>query len=498
MNIAMLLQMAAEAGVGRCALTCDGREYSASELYAGAAGAAALIGDSGCRFVSVLDVANPATPIAFFGAAMAGVPYAPLNYRLPAAQIEALIGRLGPLYLVSDQSNCTAHGGHPAVAKAMERETFLNEALARGDPDAAWPEDPGIAVQLFTSGTTGSPKAAVLRHEHLMSYILGTVEFMSAATDEAALVSVPPYHIAGISALLSGIYSGRRIVLLANFSAAAWLDLAGREAVTSAFVVPTMMARIIELLEEEGEQRSPPAALRGIAYGGGRMPVTVIERALKLFPGVDFTNAYGLTETSSTIALLGPEDHREAMASADPKIRARLGSVGQALPSIDVEIRDGGNRALASGEPGEIFVRGPQVSGEYRERKAIDSDGWFPTRDRGHIDAAGYLYLSGRADDVIVRGGENISPVEIEDVLLAHRAVADAAAVAVPSEQWGEAVAVAVVCKPGASVQPDELRALIRARLRSSRVPETVRFVDALPYNETGKPLRREIAPWFA
>ena len=498
MNIAMLLQMAAETGFGRCALTSGERDYRAEELYAAASGAAQLIRDSGCEFVSVLDVSSPATPVALFGAAMAGVPYAPLNYRLPAEQIEALIARLDPLYLVADQDNCLTHGHHPAITEALERETFLEAAFALADPDATWPEDPGVAVQLFTSGTTGPPKAAMLRHEHLMSYILGTVEFLSADEGEAAFVSVPPYHIAGISALLSGIYAGRRIVQLANFSATAWLDLARRQGVTSAFVVPTMLARIVELLAEEGAEQSIPPALRAIAYGGGRMPTTIIEQALKLFPDVEFTNAYGLTETSSTIALLGPLDHRAAIASDDPRVRARLGSVGQPLPSVEIEIRDDGNTPLASGEAGEIFVRGPQVSGEYRERRAIDGDGWFPTRDTGYLDAAGYLYLSGRADDVIVRGGENISPAEIEDVLLAHHAIADAAAIAVHSDQWGEAVGIAVVCKPGASVQAEELCSLIRAQLRSSRVPEAIRFVEELPYNETGKLLRRQITPWFA
>ena len=496
MNIAMLLQMAAEAGMGRNALTCGGRHYSAAQLYAAAGAAAARIRASGCGFVSVLDVSSPATPVALFGAAMAGVPYAPLNYRLTVQQMQALIARLEPLYLIADDENCALHGSLPAVTTALTSERFFTEALANADPQPGWPDDPGIGVQLFTSGTTGPPKAAILRHEHLMSYILGSVEFLSAEEHEAALVSVPPYHIAGISALLSGIYAGRRIVQLANFEARAWLDLAAGEAVTSAFVVPTMLARIVELLET-GAGRWNLDALRAIAYGGGRMPVTVIEKALELFPGVDFTNAYGLTETSSTITLLGPEEHRAAVDSDDPEVRARLGSVGQALPSVEIEIRDTANRPLAAGQPGEILVRGPQVSGEYRERSVIDADGWFPTRDNGYLDAEGYLFLSGRADDVIVRGGENISPAEIEDVLLGHDAVLDAAAVAVPSEQWGEAVGIAVVVKPELTVSEAELCSLVRERLRSSRVPEAVRFVDELPYNETGKLLRRDIKPWF-
>ena len=497
MNTAMLLQMAAEAGVGRFALTSGGRHYTAAELLAAAGGAAERIRASGCQFVSLLDVSSAATPVALFGAAMAGVPYAPLNYRLPAEQIRALISRLDSLCLIADEDSCAAHRGDPGIGQALTSAQFLEEALAHQDPEPVWPDDPGIAVQLFTSGTTGPPKAAILRHEHLMSYILGSVEFMSAADEEATLVSVPPYHIAGISALLSSIYAARRIVQLADFSASAWLDLVEGEAVTSAFVVPTMLARIVEELEAGSGSRDL-RTLRAIAYGGGHMPVSIIERALDLFPAVDFTNAYGLTETSSTITLLGPKDHRQAVASDDAETRRRLGSVGQALPSVEIEIRDPDGEALAPGQRGEIYVRGPQVSGEYRERSAVDSDGWFPTRDTGHLDADGYLHLGGRADDVIVRGGENISPAEIEDVLLTHPAVVDAAAVAVASEQWGEAVGVAVVLKSGASASVDALQDLVRSQLRSSRVPEAVRFVDELPYNETGKLLRRNIKRWFA
>ena len=229
------------------------------------------------------------------------------------------------------------------------------------------------------------------------------------------------------------------------------------------------------------------------------MPLELIERALDLFPETSFANAYGLTETSSTVALLGPEEHRAAHRSEDPQARARLASVGKPLPTVEVEIRDEDGKLLPAGESGEIYVRGEQVSGEYKERSALDADGWFPTRDAGYIDAEGYLFLAGRADDVIVRGGENISPGEIEDVLLAHPAIADAAAVAVPSAEWGEGVGVALTVRAG-HARPDEaeLKELIRARLRSSRVPERVLFQDALPYNEMGKLLRREIRKLFA
>ncbi len=354
----------------------------------------------------------------------------------------------------------------------------------------------GIAVQLFTSGTTAAPKAAILRHANLLSYILGTVDFGAAGEEEAALVSVPPYHVAGIAALLSSVYAMRRILLLPAFDPDDWLRLAASERATHAFLVPTMLGRVIARLDAGAS--ADLSAMRAIAYGGGRMPTELIERALALLPETAFTNAYGLTETSSTIALLGPEEHRDAFASTDPEARARLSSVGRPLPTVQVEIRDEDGRPLPAGERGEIYVRGEQVSGEYRERSALDAAGWFPTRDAGWLDAQGYLFLAGRADDVIVRGGENISPGEIEDVLLTHAAIADAAAVAVPSAEWGEAVGIAVVLRPG-SAAPDEeqLRALVRSRLRSSRVPERIAFLDALPYNEMGKLLRREIRALF-
>jgi acyl-CoA synthetase (AMP-forming)/AMP-acid ligase II len=384
-------------------------------------------------------------------------------------------------------------GGHIVRSRpdfVAEAENVADSVINTDDPDK------GIAVQLFTSGTTAAPKAALLRHGNLISYILGTVEFGSASPDEAALVSVPPYHIAGIAALLSSIYALRRIVLLPAFDPDDWLALASTEGVTNAFLVPTMLSRIIARMNTAAA--SEISKLRSVAYGGGRMPVELIERVLQLLPNTGFTNAYGLTETSSTIALLGPDEHRAALASSDPDVRARLGSVGQPLPTVQIEIRDEDGRPLPRGERGEIYVRGDQVSGEYRERSALDVNGWFPTRDAGWMDAEGYLFLAGRADDVIVRGGENISPGEIEDVLLSHPAIADAAAVGVASTEWGEAVGIAVVAKPEQRMPSDEeLRALIRERLRSSRVPERIAVLDALPYNEMGKLLRREVRKLF-
>jgi acyl-CoA synthetase (AMP-forming)/AMP-acid ligase II len=223
------------------------------------------------------------------------------------------------------------------------------------------------------------------------------------------------------------------------------------------------------------------------------MPRAVVERALALLPDVDLVNAYGLTETSSTVAVLGPEDHRVAFASGDPAVRARLGSVGQVLPGVELSIRDAAGEPVAAGAVGEIWLRGEQVSGEYLGRDSATADGWFLTRDAGYVDEDGFLFVHGRLDDVIVRGGENLSPGEIEEVLLGHPAVDAAAVVGIPDVEWGERVVAAVVVADGAAASEDELRDHVRAVLRSARTPERIKFVAALPHNETGKLLRRTL-----
>ncbi len=494
MNIMMLLEMAAGAFPDRPAFTDgnSGQTLTYGELFEAARFRARTVKDSAATRLAKLDVSNLGTPLSLFSSAWAGVPYVPLNYRLTNDEIEALLKRVTPAYLVT-QPERAATLGRLADVNAVHTEDFVG---ADSHPEALaeeWSMDPDeVAVLLFTSGTTGVPKAAVLRHKHLVSYILTSVEFAGAAEEDAALVCVPPYHIAGIAAILSSVYSGRHVVQLPNFTADKWIELARVHKITTAFVVPTMLARIVESLE--GESTAGMPHLQSLSYGGGKMPLSVIEKAMELFPDTDFSNAYGLTETSSTIAVLGPEDHRRAKSSDDEVVRRRLVSVGQALPGVEIEIRDDEGRVLASGERGEIYVRGEQVSGEYEDRGSVtDSDGWFPTRDAGSLDAEGYLFLEGRADDVIVRGGENLSPGEIEDCLLSHPTVKDAAVVGIPDEQWGEGVAAAVVPAKGAQIDIDALKAHVNAHMRSSRVPQLIAVWDELPYNETGKLLRRVV-----
>jgi acyl-CoA synthetase (AMP-forming)/AMP-acid ligase II len=346
---------------------------------------------------------------------------------------------------------------------------------------------------IYTSGTTSAPKGVVLRHYHLVSYVLGTVEFAAASEDEAALVSVPPYHIAAVSNVLTNLYSGRRALTIEKFTPAGWLDLVRAERVTNAMVVPTMLARIMA-----AEQKSVPS-LRALAYGGAKMPVRVIETALREWPHVEFVNAYGLTETSSTISVLGPEEHRAAVTSDDLVVRARLSSVGRPVPSIELEVRDASGAVVAAGEPGQIWVRGEQVSGEYAEQgSTVDERGFFHTRDRGRLDADGYLYVEGRVDDTIIRGAENIAPAEIEDVLLRHPDVLDAVVVGVPDEEWGQRIEAVVVPRDGVAIDTEELRATIRATLRGSKTPDRITCWPELPRTPTGKLVRRDIVAGLA
>jgi acyl-CoA synthetase (AMP-forming)/AMP-acid ligase II len=485
-TIRLLLDMAAEATPDRVAVVDGERALTFAGLAAQAAHGSSLITASGHHSLAYVGTYSTAVPALLFAAAGAGVPFAPLNYRLSADRLAALVARLDVPLVVAEKryADALSANGRPVLTTA---EWFARAAEPRHDLAPAGSDDQA-AVLLFTSGTTAAPKCAVLRHSHLLSYALGTVEFGHAAETECALVSVPPYHVAGIGAALTNLYSGRRIACLPDFTAAGWLDLVRRERVTHAMVVPTMLARIVEHLD--GADANCPS-LVSLAYGGARMPTPILRRALAAFSGAGFVNAYGLTETSSTIAVLGPDDHRAALSGTGPD---RLASVGRLVPGIEAQIRGPNGSPLPSGVEGELWVRGSQVSGEYDGLgSVIDNDGWFPTRDRAVLDPEGYLYLAGRADDTIIRGGENISPAEIEDVLLLHPEVREATVIGIPDDHWGERLAAVVVPVPGHRPNADELRRYVRGRLRGSRTPDEVIFRTELPYTATGKVLRRQL-----
>jgi acyl-CoA synthetase (AMP-forming)/AMP-acid ligase II len=485
MGIELILNMTSGAFSDRIALGGHANGVTYGDLAAAADGGAAVVRVSGARSIAFVGLNGPVLPALIFAAARAGIPLTPLNYRLPAEQLRALLAELDNPYVVADRA-CSG-----VVSADTLSEEWLALAVSTVPTEAVSVDDDAPAVVLFTSGTTSKPKGVVLRHSHLLSYVLETVEFGSADDADAVLVSVPPYHIAGVGSVLSNLYAGRRMAYLPDFTARGWLDLVRDEGVTHTMVVPTMLARVVE---ELGGAPADAPALRSIAYGGARMPQTVLRAALVAFADAQFVNAYGLTETSSTIAVLGPDEHRAAM-SGEPTALARLTSVGRMVPGVQCQIRDEDGVPLPSGATGEIWVRGAQVSGEYQGiGSVLDEQGWFPTRDRGRLDEDNYLYVDGRSDDTIIRGGENIAPAEIEDVLVEHPAVDQVAVLGAPDEEWGERIVAVVVAAAGTNPDPEDLRAFARARLRSSRTPDDVIFRDELPYTPTGKLLRRELA----
>jgi len=495
MNLSMLLDMAADGFGDRLILGRRKSGHTTEELRQLAIGGAALLRERGSRSLLYLDVNGPTFPAALFAGARAGVPLVPLNYRLGFEQLESLVMKHIGATVIAEKR---FHRFLDLLGmRAYTSEEWFAAAMATGEA-AGWDEpdvpDDGAApaVIIYTSGTTSTPKGVVLRHENLVGYVLGTVEFAGADAADASLVSVPPYHIAAVANAISNLYAGRRCIVLEQFTGEEWLEIVRTEEITHALVVPKMLARIMDSDSDSDVNKAVPS-LKTLAYGGAPMPLPVIERALDAWPEVDFVNAYGLTETSSTISVLGPEEHRSAARSSDPAVRARLGSAGVPVPSVEIEIRGPKGEPLGPGEPGRIMVRGPQVSGEYAGvGSVLDDEGWFDTRDEGFLDAEGYLFIGGRTDDTIIRGGENIAPAEIEERLLAHDDIADAVVVGVPDEEWGQRLEAAVVPRSGHSIDVEAVRQYVKAHLRTSKTPDRIVVWDELPRNDLGKLLRRK------
>ncbi|BBZ70339.1 class I adenylate-forming enzyme family protein [Mycobacterium paraseoulense] len=488
MSIALLLEMAVSGDPDRLAVIDRESRLTTTELSALASGGAAVLADSGGQHVAYIGTGGTMLPALIFASARAAVPFTPLNYRLGTEGLHQLLDRLPSALVVADDDYVDMVAG--AGKQVLRSEDFLAAARA-ADPAQQFADPDDVGIVLFTSGTTSRPKAVELTHNNLTSYVTGTVEFASAGAEDATLVCVPPYHIAGVGAALSNLYAGRKIVYLPRFDAREWVRLVREEKVTTATVVPTMLDRIV------AELRAAPTGLptlRNLAYGGSKVGLPLVRKTMELLPDVGLVNAYGLTETSSTIAVLTPDDHRLAYAAEDESVSRRLGSVGRPVPGIEVQIRSEDGTALGPGEPGELFVRGPQVSGRYTEQGSVlDAEGWFPTRDVAMVDDDGYLFIGGRSDDTIIRGGENIAPAEIEDVLIEHPAVREVVVVGLDDPQWGQIIVAVVVPEPHSELDADDLQAFAHKVLRGSRTPDRIEIVDQLLTTDTGKVLRREI-----
>lgn len=480
--------MAMSGDSDRVALVDGDIRLTTAELSALADGGSGVVAASAASHVVYVGTGGAMLPLLMFSSARANLPFTPLNYRLSADGLRELVERLPDPLVVADSAYRDIVKGW--ARRVVDSDDFVDAARS-AEAASAFADPDDVAIVLFTSGTTSRPKAVELTHNNLTSYVTGTVEFGSADPTDAALVCVPPYHIAGVGAVLSNVYAGRPIVYQRRFDPREWVRLVRTEGVTTATVVPTMLDRIVAVLEEEPAELP---TLRNLAYGGSKVALPLVRKALELLPEVGFVNAYGLTETSSTLAVLTPEDHRVALGSTDQAVARRLSSVGRPVPDIEVQIRAGDGSVLAPGQTGELFVRGPQVSGRYTETgSALDVQGWFPTKDVASVDEDGYLFIGGRSDDTIIRGGENIAPSEVEDVLVEHPDVREVVVVGVDDDQWGQVIVAVVVPESGAELKADELQAFARRTLRGSRTPDRIVFREAVPTTPTGKVLRREI-----
>ncbi|MFO1160956.1 MAG: long-chain-fatty-acid--CoA ligase [Reyranellaceae bacterium] len=433
-----------------------------------------------------------------FGIAKAGAVIVSVNWRLAAPEV---------LHIVNDAEAEILFVGEeyfPVVERIRDQLTTVRTIVALGGGHPVWQSyaewrdrqpavDPGLparpadtAVQFYTSGTTGLPKGAELTNANFAWMLPLWTETWLLGPEVPNLVCLPMFHIGGAGWGIAGLFAGATNHVVREFVPAEILQIVEREKLQVMLLVPAM---ILFLVQAPQIRETDLSSLRLIVYGAAPIPAELLRQALQIFP-CGFQQVYGLTETTGAITLLPPHDH-------DPADARKLLSCGYAQKGVELRIvgDDGGERAV--GEVGEIAVRSPQIMGGYwrlpeATRRAVKGD-WFFTGDAGYLDDKGYLYIYDRVKDMIVSGGENIYPAEVESALFGHPAVADVAVIGVPDERWGEAVKAIVVKKPAATVTAGELMTWARERIAGYKLPKSVDFIDALPRNPTGKILKREL-----
>ena len=333
----------------------------------------------------------------------------------------------------------------------------------------------------------------MLSHDSFSSYILANVETVDMDFAEKNILTVPLHHIAGVQAVMAAVYGGRTLVLQRQFDEEGWMQLVQDEKVNRAMMVPTMLKRLMDRPTFKDYDLS---SLQVITYGAAPMPLEVIKKAIAEFPGTRFINAFGQTETASTITMLPPDDHD--ISEDDPEFEKklnRLSSIGKPLPDVEVRIVNEDGADVPQGETGEIVAKGQRLMKGYWNREEATKEtlrgGWLYTGDLGFWDEDGYIFLSGRAKDFIKRGGEMIAPEEVEQIIMSHPGVDEAAIIGIPDIEWGERVRALVVKKPGAEVSMQDVVEHCRPRMAGFKRPEDVIFVDELPRNPMGKVLKR-------
>jgi acyl-CoA synthetase (AMP-forming)/AMP-acid ligase II len=476
-NLAQVLDAPAAGCPTRAAIVLGDETWTYADLDQAVAASTVRLRAEGVRpheRVPVMAASSPMTLLAILAAARLGAAGAALNPQLTADELRQLAELAGLAGVGVTDSRL----GDILTTALGAPGTVLTEADLPGQPtaSASAPEPVGDgedeALVLFTSGTTGLPKAVPMSHAVLTGRIrswCGPFDAQSQPTSR--LMCVPMFHVGGLLGLLMSLYAGDTTVIEPRFDAGEWLQLAERHRVDSVFLVPTMLRRI---LDHPDFARSDLGSLRSIAYGAAPAPPELIARATDAMPHVAFSNVFGQTETLGAYTALSADDHR------DPVRRA---SVGRVLPGIQIRVVDpDSGKDVADGNPGELWVQSAQNV----------TPGWLRTGDLARVDADGYVFPVGRLSDTINRGGEKLGPIEVEAVLRAHPAVADAAVAALPDADLGERVGAAVVAR--GVVTPDELRAYCGQHLARFKVPDTLVLVDRLPYDDLGKVRRRSLA----
>jgi acyl-CoA synthetase (AMP-forming)/AMP-acid ligase II len=440
----------------------------------------------------------------YFASAKIGAVFVPLNFRAKADELAYMISHAeAKVLFVGNRYLDLVNSIRPQLT--CVKEFVPIEGSEYEDPMSAAPSDEvfsdigdeDITILMYTSGTTGKPKGVPLRHDAFATYALDNVEPASPDIEERNLLTVPLYHVAGIQAMLAAIYGGRTLVLMRQFEVKEWMETIQREKATRAMLVPTMLKRVID---DPDFAKHDLSSLKVITYGAAPMPFEVIRKAIDVMPWARFINAFGQTETASTITTLGPEDHiiKGTEEEKAKKLKRLTSSIGRPLPDVEIRILDEEGKALPPGEVGEIVAKGPRVMAGYwkdeqKTSQVMTPHGWLRTADMGWIDEEGYIYLAGRADDMIIRGGENISPEEVENVLLSHSKVEDAAVIGVPDTEWGQQPRAVVVLKKGEAVTSEDIIEHCRTRLAGFKRPRSVVFIDALPRSPMGKVLRKKL-----
>ena len=432
-----------------------------------------------------------------FGSAKCGVVLVPVNFRLAPPEVAFVVDDAEADIFFVDQ----AHAG--LVKQIAPNLKSVKKIIAVDFADDEWSdyeswrnahgeeacgvavEEQDTACQMYTSGTTGHPKGVEITHHNLLCMLpVATREWGGWNTDDVSLVCMPLFHIAGGGWGIVGFYVGCTNVLHADVDPGLILSSIEEEKITISLFVPAV---ILFLTQHPKGADTDFSSLRQVVYGASPIPVPVLQHGMALLK-CDFAQVYGLTETTGGITYLPPEDH----VAGSP----RLSSCGRPIEGVEIRIVDGDGGTMPAGEVGEIICRTPQNMKGYWARPEANAqvlrDGWFWTGDAGYLDEDGYLYIHDRIKDMIVSGGENIYPAEIESALAGHPTIADVAVIGVPDDRWGEAVKAVVVLKPEQSLANDDLIAFARERIAGYKVPRSMDVVEALPRNPSGKILKRE------